>query len=155
SVAVATTGTVNKLTLTVDPGSGANTYAITDSGNLTFTATDAGNDLTLTNASVATGNLTFNLAATTGNISLVNGAVSTGNGNVTIQATTGSILDFTPATDTAEAAHITTTGIVTLKALGASGTIGASGAGDIDVSGTSKLTVLANNGTFVSNDTTL
>ena len=67
---VSTSGVLTDLTLMVDPGAGNGiTYTVVDNGagtaNLTFTLTDAGADLSVTNVSVAAGNLNFSLTSAT------------------------------------------------------------------------------------------
>ena len=93
---VVTTSTLTDLDITLDPAIASGTYSIVDSGNLTFTVTDAGTDLTLTEISVSSGNLNLSLTTATGAINLGDTpGISVGAGNVTLVSTSGAIEEIT------------------------------------------------------------
>ena len=144
---VVTTSTLTDLDITLDPAIASGTYSIVDSGNLTFTVTDAGTDLTLTEISVSSGNLNLSLTTATGAINLGDTpGISVGAGNVTLVSTSGAIEEINNNTNT----NITTTGTVSMTGLGGIGTNSA-----IDISGSNNLIVDADQGIQVASATTL
>jgi hypothetical protein len=89
SIQVASSTTLTDLTMTVDPGTTADTHAITDGGNLTLTLTDSGADLNIGGISLAAGNLNFTLTTDTGNLT-TSGAIDINSGNFSVTTTAGS-----------------------------------------------------------------
>jgi len=158
SLFVAATTALTDLSLTVNPGSGANRYRITDHAadgldEGAFRVTDSGADLLISNVTLE-GSSTFlnvSVTATTGNLRLADNAMAVGTGNVTLEATAGSILDDNAATNDS-VANIATgdesaggARTVTLRALGTTGSVGAGAdtANDIDIAGSTRLVLEA------------
>ena len=160
---IVTTSTLTDLTVTVDPGSGANTYSLTDSGSQTFSMTTDGTDLTITDVSntgavnqtitATTGNVTVTnfdstsgnvtLTASTGNIVLGNDAINAGTGKVALTSTLGSITESASNTT----ANITNTGTLNLTAGTSIGTTGTNN--ELDVASATNLTFDVNDSFFV------
>ena len=89
SILVNSSTTLTDLTMTVDPGSTADTYTITDGGNLTLSLTDSGTDLDIGGISLSAGNLNFTLTQDTGNLT-TSGNIDINSGNFSVTTTDGS-----------------------------------------------------------------
>ncbi len=158
SIEIASTTTLTDLTMTVDPGGGANTYTITDGGNLTLTLTDSGADLDIGALSLSAGNLNFTLTTDTGDLT-TGGNIDINSGNFSVTTTDGSqtysnTIDANDVTLNADGQNsdvnlqstITTAsgGAVTITA---DDSVIATATGDITASGAGVISVTANTNT--------
>ena len=96
------------LTITVNPQTSLNEYDLV-APNLTFTVTDAGDDLTITNISDTTAGLNLTFTTDTGDVNVGTINVSGGTDNVVLTATDGGFVDAT-STITADTLDITAGG---------------------------------------------